>query len=70
MFPFVLPSNTQPKSSLTIWDAPSSHLTLTVMFWAVMILLPIVIAYTVWAYWAMWGKITVAGIEKRAHEVY
>lgn len=70
MFPFLMPSSTQPNSSLTVWDATSSHLTLTVMFWAVAILLPIVLAYTVWAYWSMWGKITVESIEKRPHEVY
>ncbi len=70
MFPFVMPSSSQPNASLTVWDASSSHLTLTVMFWAVVIFLPIVLAYTVWAYWAMWGKISVAGIEKRAHEFY
>lgn len=70
MFPFVMPSSTVPNSSLTIWDAPSSHLTLTVMFWAVVIFLPIVLAYTIWAYWAMWGKITSEGIEKKAYEVY
>ncbi len=50
-------------SSLTVWDATSSHLTLTVMFWAVVIFLPIVLAYTVWAYWRMWTKMSVADIE-------
>lgn len=70
MFPFIMPSSSTPNSSFTVWDATSSHLTLTVMFWAVVIFLPIVLAYTVWAYWAMWGKITVQGIEERAHEVY
>lgn len=70
MFPFVMPSSTVPNASLTVWDAPSSHLTLTIMFWAVVIFLPIVLAYTVWAYWAMWGKVTVADIERRTHEAY
>ena len=70
LFPFVMPSSLRPESSLTVWDAPSSHLTLTVMFWAVVIFLPIVLAYTVWAYVRMWGKVTVAEIESRPHEVY
>ncbi len=70
MFPFIMPSSSRPGSSLTVWDASSSHLTLSVMFWAVAILLPLVLAYTVWAYWAMWGKITVKGIEQKPHEVY
>lgn len=70
MFPFIMPSSTQPNSSLTVWDASSSHLTLSVMFWAVVIFLPIVLAYTIWAYWAMWGKITTESIDSRPHEVY
>lgn len=70
MFPFVLPSSLDPKSSLTIWDAPSSHLTLTVMFWAVVVFLPIVLAYTVWCYANMWGRITADEIETRAHSAY
>ena len=70
MFPFVMPSSIDPKSSLTIWDAPSSHLTLTVMFWAVVVFLPIVLAYTVWCYAAMWGRVTAVEIETRAHSAY
>ena len=70
MFPFVMPSSTDLKSSLTVWDATSSHLTLSVMFWAVVVLLPIVLTYTVWAYWAMWGKVTVESIEENTHKVY
>ncbi len=70
MFPFVMPSSTHPNSSLTLWDAPSSHLTLTVMFWAVVIFLPIVLLYTWWCYARMWGKVTVQEIERRAHSAY
>lgn len=70
MFPFIMPSSSTPNSSLTVWDATSSHLTLTVMFWAVVIFLPIVLAYTVWAYWRMWSRLSVADIEARTNEVY
>ncbi|MFA7276703.1 MAG: cytochrome d ubiquinol oxidase subunit II [Pseudobdellovibrionaceae bacterium] len=70
MFPFVMPSSSQPNSSLTIWDAPSSHLTLTVMFWAVVIFLPIVLLYTVWCYRRMWGTVTVGEINRRSHSAY
>ena len=31
LFPFLLPSSTVPESSLTVWDAVSSHLTLGLM---------------------------------------
>lgn len=70
MFPFILPSSTSPNSSLTVWDAPSSHLTLTVMFWAVVIFLPLVLGYTVWCYSRMWGKVTVEEIQTRSHSAY
>jgi cytochrome bd ubiquinol oxidase subunit II len=65
MFPFIMPSSTDPNSSLTVWDAPSSHLTLTVMFWAVVIFLPIVISYTIWNYRKMWGKLSVEEMQER-----
>ena len=70
MFPFVMPSSLDPGSSLTIWDASSSHLTLTVMFWAVVLLLPIVLGYTIWCYANMWGRVTAEEIDARSHSAY
>jgi cytochrome bd ubiquinol oxidase subunit II len=65
LFPFIMPSSTDPGSSLTVWDAPSSHLTLTVMFWAVVIFLPIVISYTLWNYRKMWGRLSIEEMQER-----
>ena len=70
MFPFIMPSSSAPVSSLTVWDAPSSHLTLTVMFWAAMIFVPIILLYTTWTYRAMWGKVTVEQIQENTHSAY
>ena len=70
LFPFVMPSSTNPNSSLTVWDASSSHLTLTVMFWAVVIFLPIVLLYTIWCYYRMWGKVTAKHIEDNTYSAY
>ena len=70
LFPFIMPSSSDPGSSFTVWDATSSHLTLTVMFWAVVVFLPIVLSYTVWTYYQMWGKLTVNEIRERAHSAY
>src|SRR5262249_17230567 len=58
MFPFILPSSSEPKMSLTVWDASSSHLTLFVMLIAAVIFLPIILAYTAWVYRVLHGKIT------------
>ena len=70
LFPFVMPSSLDPNSSLTVWDASSSQLTLTVMFWAVVVLLPIVLGYTVWCYANMWGRVTAKDIEAQSHSAY
>jgi cytochrome d ubiquinol oxidase subunit II len=70
MFPFIMPSSLDPASSLTIWDATSSHLTLQLMFWAVVIFLPIILLYTSWVYRVMAGKVTEQQIEQDKHSVY
>ena len=70
MFPFVMPSSSDPRSSLTLWDAVSSHGTLQIMFWVVVIFLPIVLAYTSWVYRVLRGKITVETIRANDHSVY
>jgi cytochrome d ubiquinol oxidase subunit II len=70
MFPFIMPSSSDPRSSLTVWDSVSSHLTLSVMFWAALIFTPIVIAYTGWAYKMMSGKVTPAFIESHDRSAY
>ncbi|WP_269790825.1 cytochrome d ubiquinol oxidase subunit II [Stenotrophomonas sp. Iso1] len=60
VFPFLLPSSSQPGSSLTLWDASSSHLTLWIMLLATVLFLPIIIAYTTWVYRVLKGKTTLA----------
>jgi cytochrome d ubiquinol oxidase subunit II len=58
MFPFILPSSIDPKSSLTVFNASSSHLTLFIMLVVTVIFLPIVLIYTAWAFKIMWGRST------------
>lgn len=58
MFPFILPSSLDPRSSLTVWDSSSSHQTLFVMLVATVIFMPIILAYTAWVYRVLWGKVT------------
>ena len=70
MFPFIMPSSSDPRSSLTVWDVVSSHLTLQIMFWVVLIFLPIVLAYTSWVYTVLRGKITVESVRANDHNVY
>jgi cytochrome d ubiquinol oxidase subunit II len=70
MFPFIMPSSTNPNSSLTAFDATSSHRTLMLMFGAVVIFLPIVLAYTSWVYSVLRGKSTEEKIRANTHSAY
>lgn len=70
MFPFVMPSSTDPNSSLTAFDATSSHRTLNLMFIAVVVFLPIVLVYTSWVYRVMRGKLNEETIRKETHTAY
>jgi cytochrome d ubiquinol oxidase subunit II len=58
MFPFILPSSFDPASSLTVWDASSSRLTLLTMLIVVGLILPVVLAYTAFIYRVMRGRVT------------
>lgn len=70
MFPFIMPSSSQPNAGLTIWDCTSSPLTLEIMFFVTLIFLPLVLIYTSWAYKVMSGKLNGEYIEKNTHSLY
>ncbi|MBU6257658.1 MAG: cytochrome d ubiquinol oxidase subunit II [Burkholderiales bacterium] len=70
MFPFVMPSSSMPDASLTVWDSVSSRLTLSLMFWATLIFMPLIVFYTSWAYRVMRGKVTLAQIRANEHSAY
>ena len=62
MFPFILPSSIDPRSSLTVWNASSSHLTLFIMLVVTVVFLPIVLLYTAWVMRVLAGRITLADV--------
>ncbi|WP_261642640.1 cytochrome d ubiquinol oxidase subunit II [Erwinia mallotivora] len=70
MFPFIMPSSTVPDISLTMWDATSSFLTLKIMTVAAIIFVPIILAYTTWCYYKMFGRLTKEQIEANTHSLY
>ena len=69
LFPFLLPSSLDPRSSLTVWDASSSRGTLQLMLIVTAIFLPIIILYTSWVYRVMRGRVTLEEMRK-AHGGY
>ncbi len=70
LFPFLLPSSLIPDQSLTMWDVTSSALTLNIMFWVAMIFVPIILSYTLWGYYKMWGRLTTEFIEDNNYSTY
>jgi cytochrome bd ubiquinol oxidase subunit II len=69
LFPFLMPSSTDPRYSLTVFDASSSQHTLGLMLIATVVLLPIVLGYTAWVYRVMRGRVSLDEI-RRSHGMY
>ncbi|WP_054300906.1 cytochrome d ubiquinol oxidase subunit II [Gemmobacter sp. LW-1] len=70
MFPFIMPSSSDPRSSLTVWNSSSSHLTLFIMLVVTVIFMPLILAYTAWVYRVLWGKVTAKDVTENSHSVY
>ncbi|MGH1356681.1 MAG: cytochrome d ubiquinol oxidase subunit II [Thalassovita sp.] len=70
MFPFILPSTLDPNSSLTVWDASSSHQTLFIMLVVTAIFMPLILMYTAWVYKVLWGKVTEEQVTENTETVY
>ena len=70
MFPFVMVSSSNPGSSLAVWNASSSHLTLFIMLICALFFMPIILAYTAWVYRVLWGKVTEEEIAENSHSTY
>ncbi|OOF15208.1 cytochrome d ubiquinol oxidase subunit II [Salinivibrio sp. PR932] len=70
MFPFVMPSSTFPGHSLTLWDATSSELTLSIMTVVACIFVPLILCYTLWCYIKMFGRLDAKFIEDNKHSLY
>ena len=51
MFPYVVPQ------SITIWQAASPPNSQLFMLFGVAVLIPLILGYTVWAYWVFRGKV-------------
>jgi len=70
MFPFILPSTIDPRSSLTVWDSSSSQQTLFVMLVSTVVFMPLILAYTAWVYRVLWGKVTEEDVKNNNETVY
>ena len=70
MFPFIMPSSKFPNHSLTMWDATSSELTLNLMTGVAMIMVPVILGYTTWTYYKMFGRLDSKFIEENKTSLY
>lgn len=70
MFPFVMPSITHPDMSLLMWDSTSSELTLKIMLGLALVFVVISLAYTIWSYIKMFGRLDADFIEENKNSLY
>ncbi len=58
LYPNLFPSSLSPRYTLTAFNASSSPLTLKIMLIVVILFIPVVIAYQIWAYYLFRGKVS------------
>jgi len=67
MFPFLMPSSSNPSQSLTLWNSISSETTLLWMTGWALVFVPIIFWYTGWAFYVMRGKVDPKEVEADPH---
>ncbi|WNJ97129.1 cytochrome d ubiquinol oxidase subunit II [Vibrio ruber] len=70
MFPFIMPSSLAPSHSLTMWDSTSSELTLQLMTGIAFVMVPIILGYTCWTYYKMFGRLNNKYVEDNKNSLY
>ena len=67
MFPFLMPSTTNPSQSLTVWNATGSQYNLGWMLFFALVFTPIIICYTSWCFYVMRGKVKAEHVAHDEH---
>jgi cytochrome d ubiquinol oxidase subunit II len=67
LFPFMMPSSSDPSQSLTAWNSGSSQLTLSWMTGWAAVFVPLILWYTSWAFYIMRGKVKGSAVEADDH---
>ncbi|MFU8839883.1 MAG: cytochrome d ubiquinol oxidase subunit II [Nitriliruptoraceae bacterium] len=63
LYPRLLVSSIDAGFDITIQNARASDLTLTIMTWATVVFLPIVLAYQAWSYWVFRHRVSRESVE-------
>jgi cytochrome bd ubiquinol oxidase subunit II len=67
LFPFMMPSSSDPSQSLTVWNSISSQRTLLWATGFALVFVPLILFYTSWAFYVMRGKVKAEAIEANHH---
>jgi cytochrome d ubiquinol oxidase subunit II len=67
LFPFMMPSSSDPSQSLTVWNSISSQRTLLWATGFTAVFVPLILAYTSWAFYVMRGKVREDQVEANSH---
>lgn len=73
LFPFIMPSSTNPDQSITVWNAVSSQYALNIMFYVGVVLLLVILGYKIFTFHTIWGKkptLTARDVEENSHSFY
>ncbi|WP_240205813.1 cytochrome d ubiquinol oxidase subunit II [Vibrio sp. CyArs1] len=70
LFPMIIPSSLEPSHSLTLWDATSSYKTLSIISVVAVVVVPVILGYTTWCYYKMFGRIDKQFIEDNSTSLY
>ena len=54
LFPFLMPSSIKPNQSITVWNGVSTQYALNTMLYVGIVILLIILAYKIFAYWSVW----------------
>ena len=73
LFPFIVPSSSNPAQSLTVWNVTSSYYSLSSVLIITIVLLVVIIAYKIFAYAVVWrnkSTLTEADLKADPHTYY
>lgn len=68
MFPFIMPSSSNPSHSLTVWNSGASTLTMGWMLGFTIVFMPIIVTYTSWAFYVMRGRVDIKQVESESEQ--
>jgi cytochrome bd ubiquinol oxidase subunit II len=63
LYPRLLVSSLDPAFDITLESAKASDLTLTIMSWAALVFVPIVVLYQAWSYWVFRHRVSRESVE-------